>query len=66
MEAPQPETDPPPERRFEPRRRENAEEIIHWLRVLGGRFQAEPSTARAGEAVRGTTAPRTRRRRSPP
>ena len=39
MEAPQPKTDPPPERRFEPRRRENAEEIIHWLRVLGGRFQ---------------------------
>lgn len=55
MEAPQPETDPPPERRFEPRRRENAEEIIHWLRVLGGRFRPERSSARAGEAARGTT-----------
>jgi hypothetical protein len=62
METPPPADSPPPaRRRFDPRRRDSADEVIHWLRLLGGRFQSgSASRGVDAEAVRGTTTPRTR------
>ena len=62
MDAPPPAGEPPPPtRRFEPHRRDGSENVIRWLRVLGGRFQPESASRRAA-AARGTASSRTRSR----